>query len=157
MNREHQNGSQTGVAGALSALKLLLGAAAGLLKRGRGAIRDRPTGICKTEYRSAEPAAGLEETRGTREPRGQQRRMDQHKERDMDKAGKMSEIDMQTASGLKDARNHRNATADAVQCLGPPRREFAVRVRRAGDRPAGSRADRHHPHQQYRPGESLRS
>ena len=29
----------------------------------------------------------------------------------MDKAGKMSEIDMQTASGLKDARNHRNATA----------------------------------------------
>ena len=48
---------------------------------------------------------------GTRELRGQQRRMDQHEERDMDKAGKMSEIDMQTASGLKDARNHRNATA----------------------------------------------
>ena len=41
-SREHHDRSPSGVARALSALKLLLGAAARLLKRDHGAIQDRP-------------------------------------------------------------------------------------------------------------------
>ena len=94
----------------------LLVAAADLLKRDHGACpltggsnQTRPL-ICKAEYRSAEPAAGLHETRSPREQRGQRRRVDQNKERDMDMAGKMSGIDRHGASGHEDARNLRNAT-----------------------------------------------
>ena len=109
MSREHHNGSRTGAAGALSALTRLLGAAAALLKRVPRSDSDRPTGICEAEYRSAEPAAGLHETRSTRKQRGQGRRVDRHE--DMDMAGKMSEIDMQGASGHENARSQRKATA----------------------------------------------
>ena len=153
MNREHQNGSQTGVAGALSALKLLLGAAAGLLKRHRGAIQDTPTGIWEAEYRSAEPTAGLHETRSTRKQRGQGRRVDRHE--DMDMTGKMSEIDMQGGSGHEDARSQRKATG--TRCSAWVRRLAASLFvfTALGISPAGSRADRrldrhHHPHQPRR-------
>ena len=103
MSREQHNGSRTGAARALGALTRLLVAAAG------GSNRTRPP-ICEAEYRSAEPAAGLHETRGTREPRGQQRRVDRHEVRDMDMAGKMSEIDRQGGCGRENARKRRNAT-----------------------------------------------
>ena len=108
MSRGHHNGSRTGAARALGALTRLLGSAAALLKRDHGAIQDPPTGICEAEYRSAEPTAGLHETRSTRKQRGQGRRVDRHE--DMDMAGKMSEIDMQGASGHEDAQSQRKAT-----------------------------------------------
>ena len=101
MRREHHNGSRTGAAGARSALTRLLVAAAG------GSNQTRPP-ICEAEYRSAEPTAGLHETRSTRKQRGQGRRVDRHE--DMDMTGKMSEIDMQGGSGHEDARSQRKAT-----------------------------------------------
>ena len=78
-----------------------------LVAAGGRSNQTRPL-VCEAEDRSAEPTAGLHETRGTREPRGQQRRMDRHEERDMDMAGKMGRVDMQGASGSKDAGNVRS-------------------------------------------------